>query len=464
MQDLVVRSGQHIILSHIDLTIYHHEQWAITGPLGSGKTTLAHTLMGRHYYQGGLHMPQGALRISMVEQQHRFRNLSNTTDFYYQQRFNSMDADQTVTVQEYLRQNNYKGPWLDLLHLTPLLHQPIIQLSNGQNKRLQLALALADDPDLLILDSPFTGLDQEGRNTIHHTILKLIEKGVQLLLITPPQDIFSGITHVAELDGGQLSWAGKREDYRRPSAEDKGSPLRQSMLHELEPPAENNFDLAVKMTNTTIRYGEKTVLDNLNWEVKRGERWNVSGPNGAGKSTLLSLITADNPQAYANNIVLFDRRRGSGESIWEIKKKIGFVSPELHLYFDYSATCFEVIASGLFDTIGLFRALDAHQEHQVQWWLRFLQLETVGRERLARLSAGLQRFVLLARALVKNPPLLILDEPCQGLDDGHVSLFKSLVNDICEYFGATLIYVSHYERDIPSCVHKYLRLQNGVAI
>ena len=157
------------------------------------------------------------------------------------------------------------------------------------------------------------------------------------------------------------------------------------------------------MVNFTVRYGETTILKEINWEVKKGERWSVSGPNGAGKSTLLSLITADNPQAYANEIWLFDRRRGTGESIWDIKQKIGFVSPELHLYFDHSATCYEVVASGLFDTIGLFRSLSPEQEEKVACWMQWLSIGGLPSKRLMQLSTGQQRMALLAGALIKKP-------------------------------------------------------------
>jgi molybdate transport system ATP-binding protein len=215
------------------------------------------------------------------------------------------------------------------------------------------------------------------------------------------------------------------------------------------------------MVQVTIRYGEKTVLNNINWEVKKGECWHVSGPNGSGKSTLLSLVTADNPQAYANELYLFDQRRGRGESIWDIKRRIGFVSPELHLFFDQSATCFEVIASGLFDTIGLFRQLSATQQEQVTACMELLQLSSIRTKRLFQLSLGQQRMVLLGRALVKNPPLLILDEPAQGLDEAQTSYFKNLVSYICEHFNTTLVYVSHYAQDIPSCVTHYLELEEG---
>jgi len=242
---------------------------------------------------------------------------------------------------------------------------------------------------------------------------------------------------------------------------DAGTLQQLQQLSSREP---DTFSSAVKMTDVNIHYGEKILLQHISWEVKRGERWNVSGPNGAGKSTLLSLITADNPQAYANDIWLFDRKRGSGETIWEIKQKIGFVSPELHLYFDYSATCFEVIASGLFDTIGLFRLLTEEQEQRVLLWIRLLSLENLRSLRLAQLSTGQQRMVLLARALIKNPPMLILDEPCQGLDEAQTSYFRQLIGLLCEAFGTTLIYVSHYREEIPDCVDRFLRLDNGAIV
>ena len=217
------------------------------------------------------------------------------------------------------------------------------------------------------------------------------------------------------------------------------------------------------MVNATVRYGGNTILRNVNWEVRKGERWNVAGPNGAGKSTLLSLITADNPQAYANEIWLFDRRRGTGETIWDIKKKIGFVSPELHLYFDTSATGFEVVASGLFDTIGLFRMLTAEQEATVSGWLRLLSLNDLRTRRLAQMSTGQQRRILLARALIKNPPMLILDEPCQGLDEEQTAWFRALIDALCLSFDTTLIYVSHYPQELPFCIGHFLRLDKGEA-
>jgi molybdate transport system ATP-binding protein len=457
------------LLDQLDWTIQKGEQWALTGPSGSGKTLLAHTLLGRHFYTGVLEI--ATRRIAIVEQQHRFRNRPGATELYYQQRFNASDADQTITVAQELAEAGYPEPdlaLLETLHVRPLLQKPLIQLSNGENKRVQLTLAVMEAPELLILDNPFLGLDAEGRATLHHIIDTLARQGIQLLLVTSGHELPTAITHVARLDHGRWSFLGPKADFQPGEKPGTKTALDPAILDILRAEAAHtghgDFTFAVKMEHTTIRYGENIILNDIHWQVRKGERWNVSGPNGAGKSTLLSLITADNPQAYANAIWLFDRRRGTGETIWDIKKKIGFVSPELHLYFDTAATVFDVIASGLFDTIGLFRPLNEEQTALVALWMQLLSLQELRSRRLIQLSTGGQRMVLLARALIKNPPMLILDEPCQGLDDEQTAYFRELVTILCETFGTTLIYVSHYQQELPSCINHWLRLEKGVAV
>jgi molybdate transport system ATP-binding protein len=471
IQNVTVKSGAATVLENINFSIQSNEQWAIIGSSASGKTVLAHTLAGKHFYSGqiGYFFPvkkNNKSTIVVVEQQHRFKNLSNTRDLYYQQRFNSSDADQTMTVEDELKEyageeNFIQNEWLDVLHIRGLLQKPLIQLSNGENKRTQLAIALLENPQLLILDNPFTGLDAEGRKTLNGIINSISQKGIHVLLIASQHEIPETITHIACLEKGKLIFAGRKTDFHFQQPVHPKNKLAADILSQLKRQQQNNFTTAINMVNVNVQYGDKKILDNINWEVKKGERWSLSGPNGAGKSTLLSLITADNPQAYANEIYLFDKRRGSGESIWDIKQKIGFVSPELHLYFDYSATCFEVIASGFFDTIGLFRAVTDKQQEKILLWMKLLQLENIRSKRLSQLSVGEQRKTLLARALIKTPPLLILDEPCQGLDDEQTAYFKNLINQICEAFDTTLVYVSHYQHQIPECVNYFLRLENG---
>jgi len=463
LKNITVQAAGTPVLENICLTIRADQHWAVIGNSGSGKTTLAHVLTGRIFYDGELdwHFPPGKdAVVEMVEQQHHFKNLSNTSHFYYQQRFNAADAEDSMTVSDVL--NTAAGnEWIRLLHLDQLLQKPLLQLSNGENKRLQLAKVLRDNPAVLILDNPFTGLDAEGRKTLHTVLNNICQQGIHLVLITSPAELPVCITHVAVLEKGQLVSAQKKEDYLQQPHHITAPVLNMPLLQQLHQPAENDFELAVKMEAVTIQYGDKIVLDAVDWTVRKGTCWNVAGPNGAGKSTLLSLITADNPQAYANKIILFDRQRGTGESIWDIKRRIGFVSPELHLYFDQHASCFEVIASGLFDTIGLFRQLTNAQEENVLLWMQLMELIPFRHKRIFQLSTSQQRMALLARALVKNPPLLILDEPTQGLDEVQAAFFKQLVTAICETFKTTLIYVSHYSRDLPSCIDHFLLLNNG---
>ncbi len=463
-----VSIGGNAILNNINLSIHNSEQWAIIGPSGSGKTTLAHVLYGSVFYSGELdyHFPENSnTHIELVEQQHHFKNLSNTGSFYYQQRFNASEADDSITVADALLGYADNDNWVKLLHLDSLLQKPLLQLSNGENKRLQLAKALLRRPSLLILDNPYIGLDIDGRKILHSILDAISQKGIRIILITNPAALPGCITHVAVIDRGILISTEKKEDYLQKNIlPQTKQTIDIELLHQLQQPHDDDFTLAVKMENVTIRYGEKTILHNINWEVKKGECWNLSGPNGAGKSTLLSLITADNPQAYANKIILFDKQRGTGETIWDIKKRIGFVSPELHLYFEQHASCYEVIASGLFDTIGLFRRLTPEQEDKIALWVKLMELDQFQHKRIFQLSASQQRMALLARALVKNPPLLILDEPAQGLDEIQAAYFKNLVNEICSIFKTTLIYVSHYSSDLPACVDHYLKLDNGFVI
>ncbi|RYY10002.1 MAG: ATP-binding cassette domain-containing protein, partial [Chitinophagaceae bacterium] len=356
LTDVSVSLAGKKILDHISVRMELGQQWAITGRTGSGKTSLAKVITGDIFYSGTKLLgaardaripneqiapsPDGhtIARISFVPQEHQFKNLNNTSDFYYQQRFNSSEAGQSLIVSDLLDPDNN---WIDLLHLRELVDRPILQLSNGENKRLQLAQKLQDKPDILILDNPFLGLDVSGRTILGRILAGLIEFGVQVILIAASSDLPAFVTHVLSLNNGKVDFSGTRvefEDYQASRVSDVHH-INSDLLRSLKPAPWLPFEFAVRMINVNISYDGKIVLENINWELKRGDCWSLSGPNGAGKSTLLSLITGDNPQAYANDIFLFDRKRGTGESIWDIKHNIGFVSPELHLFFDQGASC-----------------------------------------------------------------------------------------------------------------------------
>ena len=219
-----------------------------------------------------------------------------------------------------------------------------------------------------------------------------------------------------------------------------------------------NISELVRMSNVTVSYGRQPVLRNINWTVRPGESWALLGPNGSGKTTLLSLITGDHPQAYSNDITVLGRKFGDGDSIWELKKKIGMVSPELHLHFPDSFTCLETVESGLRNTTGLYDEVSSRERRLALQWLARFDLRPFADTPLFELSAGQQRAALLARALVKSPALLILDEPCQGLDAAHRKFFLGLLECLINERRETVIYVTHDEREIPKSIHRVLRL------
>ena len=453
------------VLTDISFSLTEDDCLAIVGPVGSGKTTLAKALSGRLFRTGSVYFKSRTNRVHpsilLVEQQHHFKNRSNMQDFYLQQRFNSADSGDAYTIREELSNEDEElvAYWLGFFMLGHLIDKPLVTLSNGENKRLQLVKSVLRDPDWLILDNPFLGLDVEGREILSTCLEKLRENSVQFILINSPATLPACVNRVMYLEEGRVTWDGPVSAYESFRRVDKFV-FNHTVMDDLIKSAQvyETFQQAVHMNDVTIAYGEKVILSGIHWEVNSGARWALSGPNGAGKSTLLSLITADNPQAYSQDIILFDRKRGTGESIWDIKKRIGYVSPELHVYFREPANVFNVVGSGLFDTLGVYKKISEDQHKRIALWLGVFGISHLSQRMFQQISTGEQRMVLLARALVKNPPLLILDEPCQGLDEEQIHRVKEILNYICSNSQTTLIYVSHYSSDIPDCVNQYFKL------
>ncbi|MET0462784.1 MAG: ATP-binding cassette domain-containing protein [Chitinophagaceae bacterium] len=468
VQDVSVLKSSVRVIEDVSFALKAGEHLAITGTAGSGKTTLALALAGRIFFNGTIRYAEEKIDgIIWVEQQHHFKNLSNVSNFYYQQRFNSMDADDALTVEAYLDHADVsRNQLLKPFRIDELLRKPLIQLSNGENKKVQIARALLASPKVLIFDQPFVGLDVEARAFLHERINELAASGITIMMVTQPDELPACVTTIITLKKGTSPVVQDRKtfgDSLIPLAKNfRPTVLNEDLLMQLmKESSKGLFSHIIRMEKVHVRYGDKMILDNIDWTVKPGECWLLSGPNGAGKSTLLSLITADNPQAYANEIYLFDRKRGTGETIWDIKKNIGYLSPELLLFFENSSSVFDAVASGLFDTIGLFRQVTDQQTQSIYHWLELLGIKSIARKRLHELSQGEQRKVLLARALIKNPPLLILDEPCQGLDDETEQELISLIDAICSKSGKTLVYVTHYANRRPQCIDKFIQLEKG---
>nr|WP_305051423.1 ATP-binding cassette domain-containing protein [Elizabethkingia bruuniana] len=322
---------------------------------------------------------------------------------------------------------------------------------------MQLISYLLSSPEILILDKVFTGLDVLSRRELHTIINQLAVENVKIILITDHHNIPDCITHFAEMsDGGIIEYNSiNRLSFTETQQTEFNKPLPIIQNPSVDTPL-------IRMENVTIQYNNNIILNNINWQVNPGECWQIKGYNGAGKSTLLSLINGDNPQAYSQQIYLFGKKRGSGESIWDIKKKIGFVSPELYNFFDRNTTVEQAIGSGFFDTIGLFRKLNEQQILKVKEWLSFFSLEGKATKLLSFLSSGEQRLVLIARALIKDPVMLALDEPCQGLDDSQITTITHLLEQIHQSSNISMLFISHYDNEVPSCVKHILELNKGV--
>ena len=468
----IVRPGG-FTLEHLNFTLPRGRHLVITGPSGSGKTTLGMALAGKLFVLGKLEINYpidsastaaaagSAKKVQIVEQRYEIKNRSNTVDGYYQQRYNSLDNEDAYTVEEELlnisSDRERIASHLEAFGIGYLADKTLLTLSSGEHKRFQLVKMLLSPARIVILDEPFVGLDIKARAALNKMLVQLATTGTQIITLTGAREHFPDIaTDVLELLDGRSTYFGALEDYEpgfHPSVES----------YDLEPLKLHRVDLdkqtpIIRMDQVHIGYPTKVIFEDLNWVVMPAERWLLKGPNGAGKSTLLSLIYGDNPKAYANKIYLFGKKRGTGESIWDIKKQMGYVSPELHAFFDKHISCFSAVASGYFDTMGLYRKLTDEQTNQVHGWLKGLGLYELKDKKLSEISTGKQRLIMLLRAFVKNPTMLILDEPCQGLDQWQTEAFVRLVEDYCLRTGATLIYISHYASEVPTVVNRVIEL------
>lgn len=465
LNNVTVQQAGKLLLNNISFILNAGEHLALFGASGSGKTLLAKALKGELFHAGTIayqrnNEPAKPV-VAYVPATHPLKNKSNVADFYYQQRFNTCDAEDAATLTEELLKKGSPesiSSWLEQFQLTHRAQTPLIQLSNGELKKMQLISHLLSNPDILILDKVFTGLDVKSRKVLHRVLNQLAANGITLILITDSHELPASITHFAEMAGGAVI------NY---APVEKLGFMESMQVQQLDAPLPAlkkayHIGPLITMKEVSIRYGSNIILNNINWQVNNGECWQIKGHNGAGKSTLLSLINGDNPQAYSQQIYLFGKKRGSGESIWDIKSRIGFVSPELQNFFDRSTSIAQAVGSGFFDTIGLFRKLNETQTAKVNEWLSFFALKDKANRPLASLSSGEQRLVLIARALIKGPLLLALDEPCQGLDDQQAKMVVQLLERIHRETGMTLLFISHYDDEVPPCVKHVLELNKGV--
>ena len=377
--------------------------------------------------------------------------------YYLQLRWNQHDIDSEtpfagqqlehiyqLTGADTPERRQLKDSLVELFQFEGLLDKYLISLSSGELRKYQLIKTLLSNPEVLILDNPFIGLDALTRQQLKE-LLPMLSRERHLTIYL----VVARIEDIPDY-ADEVVWITPEDELSAPPLsldEDR----RQAILSLTSHADDYNSDIVVEMNKVSIRYDNRTILSDLDWTIHQGECWALGGPNGSGKSTLLSLICADNPQAYACDISLFGRQRGTGESIWEIKRHIGYVSPEMHRSYQYNIPAIQVVASGLKDTMGLYTRTNEAEREQCRWWMRIFGIAHLEERPFLTLSSGEQRLVLVARAFVKDPQLLILDEPLHGLDTQNRQTVKDIITIFSQRPGKTLIMVSHYEEEIPAC-------------
>lgn len=484
----VARMPEWRMAEPVNFELNDNEHIAVIGPNGAGKSMLMDIVTGKH----PIAAPAPEYDFYPCVKEFASDNIKYITfrdsygeydgNYYLQQRWNQQEIDEeTPTAGDILNEAyslaggkytegvaQLKTHLYEIFGMKPLLSKYVILLSSGEMRKLVLVRTLLSSPRVLIIDNPFIGLDTETRRqlaTLLHTISE--EQALQIILImSKTTDIPDFITHVIEVKDMVMMPKITLAEYLARTKPAPQSVLdnekRQEIINMPYRDNEYNSRNVTVMNGVTIKYGEHTILKDINWTVKNGDRWALSGQNGTGKSTLLSLICADNPQSYACDIMLFDRPRGSGESIWEIKRHIGYVSPEMHRAYKHNIPAIQIVASGLKDSMGLYTRTDDAEYEKCRKWMRIFGLGGLEERAFLKLSSGQQRLVLLARAFVKDSELLILDEPFHGLDDCNRQLVRDIIEAFCMRRNKTMIIVCHYDEELPQCVNKRMYLKRNI--
>lgn len=424
---------------------------AVVGPNGAGKTTLGYVIeRGRYGFGNRLTFAREGMTVKLLA----FTDIHSFTGvdvLRYDQRLESSENEYVPTVAEIFGTAMDSEVWRDMstrLNLHRAEAKKINYLSSGELRKLLIINALLSNPDILVLDNPFIGLDAVSRGELGGALTALRDRGVNIvLLLSDPADIPADADGTVWMDG--CRFVDSCPPSLLPAAVADDEVTLPAAPGEIPP-----HDIAFSIRGGHAGYGGKNVFDHMDWTVRHGERWMLTGPNGSGKSLLLSMVCGDNPQAYANDIVLFDRRRGSGESIWDIKNNVGYVCPEMQLYFRSKLPVLGIVVEGMRPVLERYRKHTPEEQAIALDWLKCLGIEALADRDFSTLSSAEQKMVLLARVFSRQPALLVLDEPFQGLDPSARARMRRVIDALTARRGCSLIFVTHYPDEIEGCMCK----------
>ena len=493
----------------IDWTMFPGEAWLVIGPNGGGKADFLSSIAGEKQIipndSTGIYETKFVGSVETVSLERAAALIQEERDLDESEYMDKIDEGRTGRrfICEVLGGPDSKHrnlplppiarrletlPEVKLCGIEKILDRGLKFMSTGEIRRTLLCRALVSGKKLLILSDPFAGLDARSRTILLDFFKTIVGKQRNssdsetrttiILGMERYHEIPETITNVLEFSEGKISFCGTKSDYEKVISERESARAKfredernefvselksirnEAAAHNQEESAEPSESL-VKMRDVNVGWENHRVLVNLNWEIKKGEHWLIRGPNGSGKTTLLELITGDNHQVFCNDVWLFGRKRGTGETIWDIKKNLGIVSYRWHVeYRMVGGTDLEsVIISGFKDSIGLYEQKTDLETATARRWLRLGGFEGRGHESFGSLSYGEQRAVLILRAAVKAPKILILDEPCHGLDESYRQKILDLIETIAETGTTTLLHVTHDPSEVLPCEKHILELQ-----
>ncbi|MBN2191826.1 MAG: ATP-binding cassette domain-containing protein [Polyangiaceae bacterium] len=500
MQDATFRGPAGPCFPHTTWRLPAGERWAVRGVTGAGKSLFVAALTGRlprldgvlrHPFLEGDRrcrdsaygvLPPGTIAVASMDQH---RALLAAREFH-QLRWHATLTNGRLTVAEHLARESVEGlspfavaaederaaRYPSLLarevarfDLGPLLPRPLLALSNGELHRLVLARALLQEPRLLVVDDPFAGLDAATRARLKELLARLPDEGTAVLHVAArDEEVPEDVTHELELGAGAVVDAGPRRSPRTatPSRARAGGgeagPARPTATRSPDPP---RAETVLELRRLTVRHRDLTLLADIDWTIRAGERWALVGPNGAGKSTLLAVVLADHPQAHASNVVVCGRRLGPGTSVWDVKRCLGWVSPELDAHYPAGTPALDVVLSGFRASLGVHHAPTDEERGTAAAWLERFGLSDRAATAFDATPRCERRLLLLARASVHEPRLLLLDEPCQGLDARDRARFAAALELALVTLQAALVYVTHDAGELPPGIDRILELAAG---
>ena len=442
-----IKNLHHPDLRIDEFTAFPGESWCFLGGNRSGidqfVALLSAKLVG--FTAETLDLPQNLALLTFQAQQELFEEELRNDDSDFQEA-----PDPGTLVREFLPDHDKFLPLIRAFAMEHCLDLGYRQLSSGQARKVLLLRALLSGATTLLVQNPYDGLDHASCRELNRTFEHLIGTGIQLLVtVSTTSDIPPWCSYLALIRRGRLDQAGPKERML-PMLEDLASmPTMDETIATVflktgaTPATPKVREELVCLRDGFAGYGNRRLFSGLDLTIGTGDHTLVTGPNGCGKSTLLDMITGDHSKCFANDLRVFGRRRGTGESIWEIKKQMGIISPALHRDHRIPGSALQVVLSGLFDSIGLYRKVAPPEVRTARVWLAWIGLADKAETPFRRLTFAEQRQVLIARALIKRPKLLVLDEPTQGLDDANRNRFLDLLEKAAAEEITTMLFVSH---------------------